>query len=441
MGAARELLRAGIHVTILESGPRLGGNCVGVEVTDKAGGIHRIDAGVSDFNRSTFHEVSRLIDELGVPTQPIRNDADFVAGDGRSRLAWVEGQWIFSKEIADPEGLQGEIDAFRTRVVEVLQEARFAHWTVERYFQHIGASREFQDHYLLPRAMGCFPMPAGNPAQFSILALLRFWNVHGLVGLEPANRHCVVGGMHRYVEAYTDWFEGQGGALLCGNRVLAISRRARQVEIRTADRTQRARRRRFDHVILACHAHQALPLFEQPSLPERLVLSRFACQRARVVVHQDKRLLGESRETWGAFNYVIPKKGPASDRSWTQPTITFFPNRLGSLPAEVPETFVSMNPVREPRRDRVLCERSFLHPILDASSDELARQVESLQGKRRTWFAGAHLIPPAVHESALVSGMRAARRLLQREGESGAVWTRPGSMRGAVQRVEETVAA
>ena len=417
IGAAKVLVDAGCEVTIVESAPRLGGNCVGVEVRDAAGVVHRIDAGVSDFNRGTFHEVSRLIDGLGVPTRPISNDTDFVAADGRSRLSCRDGLWTFGPEVRDPERLRREIDAFRARAVEALDDPRFAAWSVERYLGYLGSSREFRRLYLYPRAMGCFPMPDGDPRRFSILALLQFWNAHGLVGSVPADRHTVVGGMHRYVEAYSNWFRNRGGRLLCGARVASIARRSGRVEVCTVDRAGRARTLEADHVILACHAHQALRLLERPSLGEQRLLGRFACQRARLVVHRDERLLGADRECWGAFNYLVP----AGDWPRVRPTITFFPNRLASLPAEVPDTFVTMNPAREPRADRVLADRSFVHPILDARSAELARRVETLQGEQRTWFAGAYLVTPAVHESAMVSGLRAAHGLLRQEGGSDAV--------------------
>lgn len=444
MGAARELIMAGFDVTIFESGPRLGGNCVSVDVKDSTGTIHQVDAGVSDFNRSTFHEVSRLIDELGVPTHPISSDTDFVTADRRSPLAFAGGEWKCGQEVADPEGLRGEIETFRTRAGEVLSGSRFADWTVARYLQHIGASRDFQQLYLLPRAMGCFPMPSGDPEHFSIRALLRFWEVHGLIARpaasggrnSPPNRHCAIGGMHRYVAAYADWYARSGGTLRCSTRVRSIARAGRRVVVAAVESSGIARRCGFDHVVLTCHAHQALSILEAPSAREQQTLARFPYQYARIVVHQDDRLLGRDRDRWGAFNYAIPQGRWPSVR----PTITFFPNRLASLPPEVPDTFVTMNPVREPRTDRVLLDRPFLHPIVDARSEQLARDLDQLQGSGRVWFAGSYLAAPAVHESALTSGMHAARRLLNRETEAqltpsveGARWTTRNESLGAAR--------
>ncbi|MEM1182854.1 MAG: hypothetical protein AAGM22_31205 [Acidobacteriota bacterium] len=132
-------------------------------------------------------------------------------------------------------------------------------------------------------------------------------------------------------------------------------------------------------------------------------------------VHRDAGLLGEDRDRWGAFNYAVP------NGSWPRkrPTVTFYPNRLAGLDSAVPDTFVTVNPVREPRPDLVVSDRAILHPILDAGTGDRIRRLEALQGTRRLWFAGAYLRSPAVHESALSSGVDAARALLRREGAVG----------------------
>ncbi len=74
MAAARTLLAAGAHVVIFESATQLGGNCFGVQVSAANGKTYQVDAGVSDFNRSTFSELSSVIDELGLKTHPINSD-------------------------------------------------------------------------------------------------------------------------------------------------------------------------------------------------------------------------------------------------------------------------------------------------------------------------------------------------------------------------------
>jgi predicted NAD/FAD-binding protein len=74
-----------------------------------------------------------------------------------------------------------------------------------------------------------------------------------------------------------------------------------------------------------------------------------------------------------------------------------------------------MNPATEPYPETVLLERRFSHPIASRANRAATMELRNLQGRQRTFYAGSHLNPPFVHESALVSGVRAAELLLHCE--------------------------
>jgi predicted NAD/FAD-binding protein len=217
--------------------------------------------------------------------------------------------------------------------------------------------------------------------------------------------------MFRYARAFETRFRERGGELATGQRVTSIRRTRLGVELCTVDRERRARTHRADHVILAGNAADALEMLAAPSLLERFVLAGFSQQRARVVLHQDPSAVGQDPRTFGAFNYVVPTaEGPT-----VRPTITFFPNRLASLPREVPDVFIAVNPHVDPRPETILLERELSHPIASAANRAAAVELRRLQGQNRTFYAGSHLNPPFVHESALVSGVKAAELLLHCE--------------------------
>ncbi|MEO1085409.1 MAG: FAD-dependent oxidoreductase, partial [Acidobacteriota bacterium] len=413
-GAAKTLLDAGCSVRLFESAAQLGGHCHSVTVRDRWGSRHCLDAGVSDFNRHTFTQLSTIIDELGLETHPIRQDTDIVDRSRTSMLSVRDGEWRFDPAVEDSAALLAEVDAFRAAARRALKDPRSTRWTVDRFLDHLGASKDFRRLYVLPRTMGAFPMPDGEPGRSSLHAILNFWRIHGLLGDGPADRRAVAGGMHRYAGAFERWLRRRGASIHTHTRVVGVARGRRHQEVSAGDRGGKLTRHRVDHVLFACHASKALELIERPSPAESDALSRFPHQWARVVVHRDPTLLGADRGRWGAFNYAVP------DGDWPhrRPTVTFYPNRLASLDESVPDTFVTVNPVRPPRPDRILSDRRLLHPILNADTRALASRVEALQGVRRTWFAGAYLRAPAVHESALQSGADAARRLLQDDVEA-----------------------
>ena len=198
IGAARRLLQAGARVLLFDPAAQLGGNCVGLRVADAHGEPVEIDVGVSDFNAATFREFSALLAELGLETQPIGADAHFATLGGETLAAVQNGVFTVRPRLRGADRLEDEVRAFRERAIEALEDPRFANGTLADYLAHHGCSPAFRDAVLLPRAMGCFPMPNAAPEHHELRALLRFWQVHGLVGRAPSDRRCVVGGMHRY---------------------------------------------------------------------------------------------------------------------------------------------------------------------------------------------------------------------------------------------------
>jgi predicted NAD/FAD-binding protein len=92
---------------------------------------------------------------------------------------------------------------------------------------------------------------------------------------------------------------------------------------------------------------------------------------------------------------------------------------------------VSLNPVREPRADRVLGRYEYAHPVFDLAAIAAQRRVPSLQGQRHTWFCGAWT-GYGFHEDGLKSGLAVAETL-------GAVLASP--MSGLAAPARERLAA
>ncbi|MEM9456583.1 MAG: FAD-dependent oxidoreductase [Myxococcota bacterium] len=410
IGAARTLLKSGFDVVLLEASARIGGNCTGVEVADAAGNVHSVDAGVSDFNRATFTEFTRLVEELGLPTQPIRSDVSFVSAQGHAIWSHRQGRWRAHAADFDVEQVTAEIEIFRERAMEVLAEPYYTGWTTEQYLDQLGLSTAFRTYYLYPRASGCFPTPDVDPRDLEIRSLVRFWQIHGLVGRTRADRRTIVGGMHRYPRVWRRWFLERGGTLRCRTRVLGVARGPRGVTIHAVGPQGRRSRLDADHVFFATHASQALSMLDAPTLRERVVLSSFRARWAQVVVHRSPQpFVGSAPDTWGAFNYVVASQAPLRMR----PTITFHANRLASVAPSVPPVFVTLNPHVDPPPRSVIRRGEFLHPVARATSEQ--HSIATIQGRQRTWFAGAYRAEPFVHESALCSGIQAACALVDFE--------------------------
>ena len=94
----------------------------------------------------------------------------------------------------------------------------------------------------------------------------------------------------------------RGGAIL-GDRVRLSSpvRTIRRDASGVTLATGRAEER-FDEVILACHADQALAMLGDPSVAEREILGAIPYQPSDTALHTDQSLMPGARRAWSAWN-------------------------------------------------------------------------------------------------------------------------------------------
>jgi predicted NAD/FAD-binding protein len=159
----------------------------------------------------------------------------------------------------------------------------------------------------------------------------------------------------------------------------------------------------FDHVVLACHADQALALLDDPTDDEATLLGAFGYTRNRAVLHGDASLMPRRRSVWASWNYLGRRGRP------DELVVTYWMNRLQSL-TNVPPLFLTLNPSQDPETPTVLREEVYHHPRFDAEAMRAQSSLWSLQGRRRTWFCGAYF-GAGFHEDGLQSGLAVGEQL------------------------------
>jgi predicted NAD/FAD-binding protein/CRP-like cAMP-binding protein len=418
IGAAWGLTKAGCKVTLFERESHLGGYCASAPVPLASGQSILVDAGLGDFNRATFVNLGALFDELGLKSRPINQDASYMRCDGSAVWYTSAEQMNFVEPVLQKSRFQEEIARFSGECVEVLEHPRFRDFTLAAYVHERGYSEEFRELYLYPRAQGSFPLAGGAPENYPIRSLVSLWRVHGMIGSAPAARHALDGGMHTYPAAFAAWLARRGGELLLCTRVVALARQPGNVRLQFVDAHGRRQASVFDHAVVAVPSEQVVALLEDGDEEEKQAFEGLLWQRTRIVVHQDASLMPHLRQVWGAYNYIVAEPGAGAGCS----SMTFYPNKLNGLPADVPDIFVSVNPIREPDRSGIILDRFLVHPVAGPGTDLACARIEQMQGRRNTWFCGSYLSRPWAHEQALASGLKAAdclrhRLLIQRRPE------------------------
>lgn len=382
------------RVTLYESASRPGGHSNTVEVA----GVP-VDIGFIVYNENTYPNLTALFAHLGVATNASEMSFAVSLDNGSLEYAGTDLAGLFGQKA----------NLFRPRFWSMLRDLRRfyrdapAHaaamsprLTLGEYLDTREYGTAFQQDHLLPMAAAIWSASAKTLREYPALHFIRFCDNHGLLKFtdRPVWR-TVDGGSREYVKRL---MTGVSGTCL-GRGVRSIQRNGDSVSLLDTSGTARV----FDHVVLACHADQALTLLDQPTARERHLLGAFGYTKNRAVLHGDARFMPKRRSVWASWNYL------GSRQQADELHVTYWMNRLQDL-ANEPPYFLTLNPSIEPARETVLHEEIYDHPRFDANAMQAQTQLWSLQGRDRTWFCGAYF-GAGFHEDGLQSGLAVAEQL------------------------------
>jgi uncharacterized protein len=384
------------QVTLYEQADRAGGhtNTVDVEVE---GNIVPVDTGFIVFNRVTYPNLIALFEHLQVPTQV--SDMSFAASLDSGGLEYAGGSGfggLFAQKsnLLRPRFLSmlAGVRKFYRNAVADAAAPRFARMTLGSY------SPAFRDDHLLPMASAIWSATTAEMLSFPALAFIRFHANHGL--LQIAGRpvwETVSGGSTAYVRRLLTDFSGE---TRLGTAVLRIERGSDGVTLHDVH----GQAERFDHVVIASHANQALAMLADPSAQEEALLGAFRYQRNHAVLHSDAAFMPRRRTAWACWNYIGGQESDGADACFT-----YWMNRLQNLSGKTP-FFVTLNPPRDVRPEALHYSTIYDHPLFDAAAIAAQGKLWELQGQQRTWFCGAYF-GAGFHEDGLQAGLAVAEEL------------------------------
>lgn len=396
--AAAWLLARRHEVHLFEKRDRLGGHTHTV-VCDIAGNALSLDTGFIVYNEKTYPNLTRLFAELEVATQP--SDMSFAVScaepDFEYAVHSVGGLFAQPSHVVSPAFLRMLLDIVRfgRRGRKLLAGPGDPSQTIGDFLADGSFSDAFARFYLLPMTAAIWSSGTRRVAEFPRDTLLRFLDNHGLLQIvgQPEWR-TVVGGSHSYIRALVRGFEDR---IHVGDGVRTIVRGDDVVL-----HTNGGARERFDHVVIAAHADQALAMLHDPSSLERELLGQWRYSCNDTWLHTDTSLLPRRRAAWASWNYLLPE----GQRPQERVSVTYHLNRLQRL-ADDRQYLVTLNPPREPAPGSVIRRMSYSHPTYTREAVATQADLPRLNGSNRTHFCGAYF-RNGFHEDGLVSAVAVA---------------------------------
>jgi uncharacterized protein len=378
LGAAYVLSRAH-DVHVFERDGRAGGHAN----TVTHDGLE-LDTGFLVHNERNYPLLGRLFGELGVATHA--SDMSFSVSCNSCGLEY-SGRRPFAqpRNAASPSflSLLREIGRW-LRTARPEDESQ----SLGSYLDAHGYSQRFRRHFLVPLTSALWSTAPGRALEFPAAYAIRFFDNHGMLGFGRFRWRTVTGGSRTYVNAIGARL---GDGLRLGAGVRSIRRTSDGVELRVGDGVER-----YDRVVIATHADEALSLLEDPTEEERRVLGRFTYSVNETTLHTDSSFLPRTRAARASWNYRLGDDGRA--------TVTYHLNRLQGLDAEKDYCVTLNEAVPE---EHVLERISYTHPLFTVDTMRAQAELPGL-GSATTRYAGAYF-GNGFHEDGLASGVAAAR--------------------------------
>lgn len=376
--ASAWLLSRRFDVTLFEANDYFGGHTHTHEV-EQHGRRYRVDSGFIVHNPDHYPLLTQMFRELNVASQP--TTMSFSVHSEASGLEYnattLDTLFCQRRNLCSARFLGMVRDLLRFyREAPALLNLSETGPTLGEYLTEHRYGAAFRDEHLVPMASALWSSPRTQILGFPARYLVQFMANHQMlqVGGRPPWR-VVQDGSSSYVRALrARWSVRE--RLNCAVR--SIRRHASRITVESAAGTEQ-----FDQVVLACHSDQALTLLADADETERSILGAIQYQANDTVLHNDVRVLPKRRKAWAAWNAWLPRDPDEAC------TVSYCMNLLQGI--ESPQPFVvTLNRSSGIDPDKVLSRMRYHHPVYSHASVAAQARKPEIQGRRRTWYAGAY---------------------------------------------------
>lgn len=394
------LLNKKHDICLYEAADRLGGHTATkqVKINNKD---YAIDTGFIVFNDWTYPNFIKLMDKLGVKSQPATmgfsvfspaDNFEYAGTNLRTLFAQKRNllslkHWIMLKDII----------RFNKEALHDLETKSLKHnESLDEYLKRKKYSHTFIDRYLIPMGSAIWSSSHDATLNFPVEFFIRFFNNHGLLNVTNRPQWKVIqGGSQSYIQPLVASFKHK---IKLKHSVESIVRSSSGISLTAKGITEH-----YDQVVIACHSDQALALISDPTEAEQRILSTIKYQNNSVILHTDINLLPQKKSAWSSWNYCL------REETHELPILTYSMNILQNIQSDT-EFCVTLNACEHIDPNKILGQYEYSHPVFSQEAVQAQQQWKTINGVNNTWFCGAYWFN-GFHEDGVNSALRVAKAL------------------------------
>jgi len=374
-------------VDLFEQDDHFGGHSYTYDIKEE-NKIIAVDLGFIVFNEQTYPNLISFFNELNVPFEKSNMSFSVSIKDTNVEYGGSGFNAIFAnkKNLLNFKFLKmiNEIINFY-KTAPSLINTETSNVTLGDYLKSSKLSKYFIEYHIIPMVAAIWSMPFQKAKEMPLKLFLNFFTNHGLFKLKNRPQWFTVSNRSRtYVKKVLEKISGE---VFKNYKVSKILRSENNVRILIGNEYQD-----YDHVILASHADQSLELLDDPSLEESEILKKFTYVSNEAYLHRDENLMPIRKSAWSSWNSISKNENTC---------VTYWLNKLQNLNSEK-NYFLTLNPVEAIDKNKIIKKIHFTHPYFNKDNVALQKDLNKLQGKKRTWFCGSYF-GYGFHEDGLKS--------------------------------------
>ena len=381
------------HVDLFEKEDHFGGHSNTIDIIIDGKKIP-VDVGFIVFNHQTYPNLINFFKEIEVEIE--KSDMSFSVSVENSQYEYcgkgLRGIFSNKSNLLNIEFIKMFFDIIKfykscDKTSELDEKI-----TLNEFLEKKNWSKSFINYHIIPMVSAIWSMPPYEAGKMPINFFLKFFQNHGLFKLSKRPQWFTVKQRSRaYVNKVLSSISGEHYK---NYKINSIKRIPSGVQIYYGGNNEFFD---YDKVVLATHANEALSLIKDPNEQEKNILLNFKYRENQAVLHTDENMMPKNRKTWSSWNSFVDPK------DLNKSSLSYWLNLLQNLKTKE-NIFLTLNPLKEISKDKILKKINFTHPYYDQRALDNQKNLKNIQNRENILFCGSYF-GYGFHEDGIKSSL------------------------------------